>query len=908
MGASVVETAQVILQTIDQGATAGMAQAEQSMMKLGSAADVASASVARVQQVMTQAGGAGGGAGTARSGMLVNPDDFRRQEQEVQRLLNLMDIIPRKMLSIRDSNAMRQSLLSGHETENALNTVAQRVDFLRTKMFMLQQASGKGWQQFRTDIGAATTTQQLTVIQQKMDEAGVSAGKAAPHFQTLRTHIKSLADQIGQTSPMLQMLIGGFGGAMAFQFLSQGIQRAWQMLTQFIKSIHDLADAQRALHIESIETGLSVETLETLKVAAAETGAEIGQLRMGMRMLTQNMEKHPEAFHALGIEVRNAKGELRSLDEVLPELMDVFAGMTNETERIALASGLLGGRMGARLLPIMTQGTEKMKAFREEGIKLGVILDSTMDKSLTDYARTAAVADLAMEGMWKHIKIQLVPVLEDLLKAIIPLIQWVKQLADNWQEASKWARYYSMFAGGGNLSPSTLKNFTGTGMEMMRSALYQTVHPVPPLPDYHGPKSPGAQARTDPEDIEKWKRVQEALRLLNEQADANALEKLQERVKALGESATDLDRLALASNNVQASLAGWEKAYGDDRAFKMAAYALVVARLRDNFGALAPVVAAATRDVWESLKTTGEQADAAAKKWKELNAEWGKTNVETVITRVNTLAQKFDSGAISASVFARQMRDLNVSFQQAARADVAALPKWLQPTALTESLKTTNGLTEAWVALNNARIDAERAEAKAWLKGLKPDKKVTVPEAKDAEGVLDSYKLSLNSVQDEMREFMREQSRMSTFIGTVWRGIGAAMQAPIDKFMDHVFASKSGWAAFWRILADAAIQQLMRLMETQIMLWLVQLAMNLAVPGGGGIFSGSPAPLGNVAMLSPIPVGPTTETMARMGGASSQGNTYIIKTLSPRDVLMDLTSPNGSLRRATDSLSLASEY
>jgi len=169
--------------------------------------------------------------------------------------------------------------------------------------------------------------------------------------------IKAMGASFGGMSAGLQGMIGMFAGMAIFTVVMKTVEG----IKHLVMGTLELANAQRQLHVESLEMGLSVDTLETYKVAAAETGVELGNLRMGMRMLAMSMERNPEAFRKLGIEVRTASGEMQSLDVIMPQLMDLFAGMTNETQRLELAGALMGGRMGARLIPLLTQGSAAMR-------------------------------------------------------------------------------------------------------------------------------------------------------------------------------------------------------------------------------------------------------------------------------------------------------------------------------------------------------------------------------------------------------------------------------------------------------------------------------------------------------------------------------------------------------------------
>lgn len=854
MGTTVVETAQVVLETIDQGATAGVRKLEGPLAQLDMAAQAASRSMAQLrenyQRAATATGPvAGAVVGGVGGGAAVNARfaDFRETEKDLQRVLALMDTIPQKLLSVKEKGGLRQVLLGAKDPATEIDAVNQRLDFLRTKMVMLQQASGGGWQAFRAQINAATTGEQLVTIQTQMDQIGVKAGIAAPRVQSLRATMRSWVTDLVAAHPVLT----GFAAAMAGMFVMTGIMTATSKLREFIVGIRDLAFAQRQLHIEAMETGLQVGTLEAYRVAAAETGVELGQLRMGMRQLSVNMEKHPEAFRALGIEVKNVYGEMRSLDEIMPELATVFSGMTNQTEKLELASALLGGRMGARLLPMLTLGREEMQAFREEGMRLGVIMSDTADRDLTRLARTLAVNQLAWEGLKKQMQLELLPTIELLAGAFIRLAAITMQ----WKNVLEWL-----------LDP------LGKFVEVVGPLV---TRPMPETPKWMSMHAPVA----GPETTEAAERARKAIQLLLDAANTSKIDELMEKLKRLGQTSADINALAAAFDGSRAQMEKWAKTYGEDTALKAAATALVMRQLRQEYGDMAAVVRVASGVTVSANESTEESVGRVRDAWNGLLRVtlMGAAPVQAVQDRIRSLNDEFESGRRTLSEYTREMAKLNEELVRAS------------------GVRGYSGLTK------EERDRSAKALNNLFLKPVPNIEPRALPED---EARWEGGWLKLSR---DIEDAEKKVNHLRDFTVNVVQGMVDALYQPFNDFLNRVFASKSAWAAFWHILSDMAIRELLRIAETKLLLFLANLFTHgVAAPITTAVDTATRG-VGLVPMRSLAPLLPGVE--AAMATAPTEVNyNYTIQTFSPRDTLMQLLSPEGVLRRAYGDLALTEEY
>jgi hypothetical protein len=110
----------------------------------------------------------------------------------------------------------------------------------------------------------------------------------------------------------------------------------------------------------SKRTGLAIDFLQKLKHAAELGGASLGDFDVVIRRLSQGaldasrgLKSANQDFDLLGVTIRAQNGELKTSEELFMDVAKALAGVQNSTERVAIATRLLG-RSGSRVLPMLT--------------------------------------------------------------------------------------------------------------------------------------------------------------------------------------------------------------------------------------------------------------------------------------------------------------------------------------------------------------------------------------------------------------------------------------------------------------------------------------------------------------------------------------------------------------------------
>jgi hypothetical protein len=127
-------------------------------------------------------------------------------------------------------------------------------------------------------------------------------------------------------------------------------------------------------------TGLSTQAYQELAYAAEQCGvpmelleASLGKVSAMAGKAANGDEAAAKAFEALGISVTDANGKVKSSEQLFNETTAALAAIEDPAKRAAAAQALYG-ESAAKLMPLLSQGTEGIEAMRAEAELLGIVL------------------------------------------------------------------------------------------------------------------------------------------------------------------------------------------------------------------------------------------------------------------------------------------------------------------------------------------------------------------------------------------------------------------------------------------------------------------------------------------------------------------------------------------------------
>lgn len=308
----------------------------------------------------------------------------------------------------------------------------------------------------------------LPVVIQSVDKAtaGVRSVMSKIRRGSARLASSTGLDKVGKQT----LLLGGRLGNVGSQVLGLGrklgvagvigVAAAASLVTSYARAGDEIAKT-------AFKIGLSVESLQEWRFAAERSGIETRTLDTAMARFTKVMGEAADgtgeglfAVEKLGIKVRNAAGELRSMDDLLEETGKSLSTVENEVERNSLAMEFFGTR-GLAMIQLLGKGPEELEKLRAKARELGLIMSADAAKGAEDYQDALTNLMGAGAGVRNIFGASVLPILTEGIAKVTELVV---------AKRPEIAKFATAFA---ERLPETLKDLR----EQFRSLL-ETIQPV----------------------------------------------------------------------------------------------------------------------------------------------------------------------------------------------------------------------------------------------------------------------------------------------------------------------------------------------------------------------------------------------------------------------------------------------
>lgn len=217
-------------------------------------------------------------------------------------------------------------------------------------------------------------------------------------------------------------LLAGMGAAIAGS--AAGIA-GW--VTSVSKSIDPLIQFGR-------ETGIAVETIQTLGYAASVNGSSVDALQSSLGEMTKRVGEFvstgegeaKDVASRLGLQFKGLNGEVKSSDVIFRELADKLHGMS-QAEKFSVLD-----KMGIdrSMVQLLSKTGDEIEALQKKSEALGVV---TQDQAEQFAAYNNSLKDLGkgFDGIKFQVAIGFVPVLKDLVDGFTDFLTANKDLIKN---------------------------------------------------------------------------------------------------------------------------------------------------------------------------------------------------------------------------------------------------------------------------------------------------------------------------------------------------------------------------------------------------------------------------------------------------------------------------------------------
>ncbi|MBT8489468.1 MAG: phage tail tape measure protein, partial [Deltaproteobacteria bacterium] len=213
--------------------------------------------------------------------------------------------------------------------------------------------------------------------------------------------------------------------------------------------------ADKLLDLEQI-TGLSSDKLQEFEHVARVAGVSFDGL---VGIISKFTNQLPEieaggtaasrAFSKLGVSIRDNSGNVRSMNDLFPEILNKLQGIENVTERNAIAQDVFG-RSLTDLAPVLGMTSDKLNSVMQEARDMGLVMSKEdinaannlrieMEKVRAQFAAVsreiaASFVPILRDTIAPMVKTTIVPALQDMADRLRKIIAWFGKLSPKTQQ------------------------------------------------------------------------------------------------------------------------------------------------------------------------------------------------------------------------------------------------------------------------------------------------------------------------------------------------------------------------------------------------------------------------------------------------------------------------------------------
>ena len=461
------------------------------------------------------------------------------------------------------------------------------------------------------------------------------------------------------------------------------------LVGQLVGSLKEGVDLARkhgdTIDKQSQKLHLSAEAYQELDYALQLSGASVQDLTRAMRNFDEIQggkitDDQASYFKKLGIDAKDAGGNIKSAQQLMEETMYALADYTGEDRGLIMEAFF--GKNSAGLNALLNQSSDQIKEMREEAHQLGLIMTDDEVKNAAAYNDAVTRLETSVQGIKEEFASGLLPLLTDAANTLASIVAFFnprtkdKSLAEimfgkenEYNESI--ATIEETAATASALADKLLAmgdtgEMTATQYAIWEETANRLIGLVPSLGDVIDTETGQINGNSESirENIKEWENLakQKALQqlkeekyqaileknkeLINKAADANtaAAEAETARVNSIGELNTVLEKRGYAAIDEAASM---EEAYSQ--------VANVLASLGENDTAYMLELTAA-QNKWTKAVTAANEAQDKA---DEMQAELEKATAayDQWLASIDTLFGTAETSADEATAEVGKLND-----------------------------------------------------------------------------------------------------------------------------------------------------------------------------------------------------------------------------------------------------------
>lgn len=310
-----------------------------------------------------------------------------------------------------------ESLKDGAKVFEATRTPLERYE---TEMDKLGDLLKKGAISQDTFNRAARKAEaDVTVLAEAVEKPAKSISKLSTVMDSIGGPIGNFGKSLMSANPIAIAATVATAGlaaaAVAAKAAYEGLQVIVDKTMQSFENIDALDDA-------AAKIGISTEALSALRYAAGFADVSMSALDTSIGKMNVNIVKAAEgskplaaAFEKLGLDAKELQAA--GTEKAFGMIADALAAIPDHAERSARAVEIFG-KSGKELLPILSEGSEAIRAWTEEGRNMGVVISDVDAAKVAEAADAMTRLGAMWDGVGNTLAIKVAPLIETISKSM----------------------------------------------------------------------------------------------------------------------------------------------------------------------------------------------------------------------------------------------------------------------------------------------------------------------------------------------------------------------------------------------------------------------------------------------------------------------------------------------------------
>jgi len=272
----------------------------------------------------------------------------------------------------------------------------------------------------KAERGADKVEDALDDITKATKQTSDKSGKSLDKMDKKFTRVGSSAEASKKGIDILK-------GALVFTAAVATVGLLANALVNVASEIDDIAAAAGKANV-------STEFFQTLEFAASQSGVELTTVNGLLKDLTirsgqaaQGNKPVLESFNKIGISIRDASGNMKGMEQLLPEVITGLQGLSSDAERAAIGMELMGEN-AVEATNLLKPGAKSLEDFNKQAQGLGLILSKDVFDNAARVNSQFDIMNRVIQGELAVAMSDLTPLLVAGANALIIMAKWAADL------------------------------------------------------------------------------------------------------------------------------------------------------------------------------------------------------------------------------------------------------------------------------------------------------------------------------------------------------------------------------------------------------------------------------------------------------------------------------------------------